>query len=131
VEILWLACEHRYSAQSGRQARLVWVAGESAYFPEEVTGTVAEVIKAAIDAGVVIAFVFRSPTVACDNLDEFVTRNRIGPDKAPSKADRPRRSPVQRSTWVVGFPEPHVAAPLFRGFEPNYDNCLQHGPIAL
>jgi hypothetical protein len=140
-EIEWFAAERQ---MTGREAKLVWVSGESTFFPDGATGTYGRAVHDAVAAGVQTRFVYYGPSPAAAGLDEF-SRSSGEPiaetlrrmDTADPGATLPERwweflNPVTQYLFLSiagdGINQPDEI--LFQLRAPDGDRRVRYGPIA-
>ncbi len=143
-EIEWYAFERELT---GQPAKLIWVSGDSSFFPDSATGTVGKAVHDAIDAEVDVHFVFHGPSEAGRSLDEFFDHNGRSPSDFLHKIDLSTLGREAPARWW-GFVNPVLqflylsvdgeegGAPdetlfIIRGPESEEERRNRHGPLAV
>ena len=139
-EIEWVAFEKIYF---GEEIKLIWVSGESHFFPEGHDKSVAQAVMDVVRTEGKITFITRSSTSAYNDLCEFAEQYELDTNPHFLKMDLAKESgiPSERK-WdflnpSLQFLFLHTSGNsedtlfILRGSEPDDDRRIEYGPIAL
>jgi hypothetical protein len=139
-EIRWLGYERQYTSQ---EVKLIWVSGETAYFPEGSSGRVAQAVEDLINVGGAVTFVTRSSTTATQDANDFTTRHDIATGRTlhlvnlndPKYASVERRgdflNPALQFLYFYRQAKSEESLFILRGDDLDDDLKKQPGPIAI
>lgn len=144
-EIEWYTAEHELNRID---AKIVWVSGDSSFFPDQATGTVGQAVHRAFESGVNIYFVYHGDaSPAARSLEDFFHHNGSSPTDTLHRIDLTDMGEAPPSRWWqysnptlqfiylgVGLNPrqwPEETLFILRGAETGEERLNRHSPLAL